>query len=70
MKLECHLKKGNYPDSCNPPAKRQSVAGSTAASPIVSVSPVIPNRCIDSFLHLDETPLFIHLFGIFYSLFD
>ena len=54
-------------DSCNPPAKRQSVAGSTAS---VSVSPVIPNRCIDSFLHLDETPLFIHLLRIFYSLID
>ena len=53
-------------DSCNPPAKRQSVAGSTAASPSVSVSPVIPNSCIDSFLHLDETPLFI----IFYLLND
>ena len=57
-------------DSCNPPAKRQSVAGSTAASPSVSVSPVIPNRCIDFFLHLDETPLFIHLLRIFYSLID
>ena len=41
--------------------QRESVAGSTAAIPSVSVSPVISNSCIDSFLHLDETPLFIHL---------
>ena len=47
-------------DSCNPPAKRQSVAGSTAASPSVSVSPVIPNSCIDSFLHMKHHNLFIY----------
>ena len=34
-------------DSCNPPAKRQSIAVSTAAPACVSVSPVIPNSCID-----------------------
>ena len=56
-------------DSCNPPAKRQSVAGSTAASPSVSVSPVISNSCIDSFLHLDETSLFIHLYFLFVDFF-